>query len=69
MKKLNILFTSAGNLAFPTAARSLKKYFPKCKIIGTDVRKNAHGLYFCDRKYLVDYRNEPQFLNQILNST
>lgn len=67
MDKLNILFTSVGNLAFPTASECLKKTFSHCKIIGTDVRENAHGLYFCDKKYLVDYRNSPNFMNQIVH--
>jgi len=67
MDKKNILFTSVGNLAFPTAAECLKKTFPDCKIVGVDVRKNAHGLYFCDKKYLVDYRNSPNFMTQIFD--
>ncbi len=67
MKDLSILFTSAGNLAFPTAAESLKKAFSSCKIVGTDVRDNAHGFYFCDKKYLVDYRNSSNFMTEILH--
>lgn len=65
MKQLNILFTSVGNLAFPTAAEYLKKTFPFCKIVGTDVRENAHGFYFCDKKYLVNYRDDSKFMDQI----
>lgn len=67
MDKLNILFTSVGNFAFPIAAECLKKTFPYCKIVGTDVRENAHGLFFCDKKYLVDYRNSPNFLSHIFH--
>lgn len=63
--KINILFTSVGNLAFPTVSECLKKTFPHCKIVGVDVRENAHGLYFCDKKYLVDYRDNPRFMKQI----
>jgi len=65
MEKLNVLFTSVGNLAFPIVRECLKKTFPDCKIVGTDVRVNAHGLYFCDKKYVVDYRNSPNYLRQI----
>ncbi len=66
----NILFTSVGNLAFPLAANCLRESFSDVTIIGTDVRCNAHGLYYCDKGYIVDYRNNPNFLdeiNQILN--
>lgn len=65
MREINVLFTSVGNLAFPTAKECLKKAFQNCKIVGTDVRESAHGLYFCDKKYLVDYRDNPNFMKQI----
>lgn len=61
----SILFTSVGNLAFPTAAKCLKKSFPESQITGCDVRSNAHGLYFCDKRYLVTWRTNKYFLNQI----
>jgi carbamoyl-phosphate synthase large subunit len=61
----SILFTSVGNLAFPTVAECLKKSFPESKITGCDVRSNAHGLYFCDKRYLVTWRTNKYFLNQI----
>lgn len=58
---MNILFTSVGNLAFPTVRRCVKNH----KIIGCDIRNDAHGLYFCDKTYIVAKRSDKNYLKQI----
>lgn len=66
---MNILFTSVGNLAFPLVYNELKvRNKIDIRIIGTDIRKSAHGFYFCDKSYITNSRsNEVGFLYDILS--
>jgi len=65
--QLYILLTSVGNLASPTVQEYLRREFKRIKIIGTDIRIDAHGLYFCDKGYLVPRLENSSFLNSIIN--
>lgn len=64
---MNILFTSVGNLAFPLIYNELKvKYKTNFRLIGTDIRDSAHGLYYCDKSYITCPRTSSRkFISQI----
>ena len=62
---MNILFTSVGNLAFPTVQESLKVPGFSCKLIGTDIDPSAHGFSFCDKSYVVHLRHHYEYIKQI----
>lgn len=65
-KKINILCTSVGNPAFPTVVSELKKENGyDFRITGTDVRKEAPGLYLADRSYIVSRHSDPKFIEDI----
>jgi carbamoyl-phosphate synthase large subunit len=64
---INILFTSVGNPAFPTIVSELKKQTGyHFRIIGTDIRKEAPGLYLTDKSYLTSRLIDSNFIDEIL---
>ena len=65
---INILFTSVGNPAFPVIVGELKKQSVfRFNIIGTDIRKEAPGLYLTDKSYLVSRLTEKNFIDEIFS--
>jgi carbamoyl-phosphate synthase large subunit len=65
---VNILCTSVGNPAFPTIVSELRRSADHdFRIIGTDIRKEAPGLYLTDKSYLVSRLTEPHFINEIFS--
>lgn len=59
---LTVLFTSAGNEALHGFADDLRRRAPRWRLIGTDVRADAAGLYRCDDAYVVPLRSDPDWL-------
>lgn len=63
---INILFTSVGNPAFPAIVSELRKVSDfRFNIIGTDIRKEAPGLYLTDKSYLVSKIGDDNFIDEI----
>lgn len=64
---INILFTSVGNPAFPTIVSELRKQSGfRFRIMGTDIRKEAPGLYLADKSYLTSRLSDANFIDEIL---
>jgi len=65
---INILFTSVGNPAFPVIVGELRKQSSiGFNIVGTDIRKEAPGLYLADKSYLVSRLSDKNFIDEIFS--
>ena len=65
-RTINILCTSVGNPAFPSIVTELKKAKEfNFRIIATDIRKEAPGLYLADKSYIVSKLTDKRFLDDI----
>jgi carbamoyl-phosphate synthase large subunit len=65
-KHINILCTSVGNPAFPAIADALRNSGDfTVNIIGTDIRKEAPGLYLADKAYIVSKHIDEKFIDDI----
>ena len=67
MKQINILCTSVGNDGFPAVYRALKKNHNNriIKIIGTDIRENAPGLYIADKGIVITKRENENHIKEL----
>ncbi|MFY9410018.1 MAG: ATP-grasp domain-containing protein [Methanosarcina flavescens] len=69
MDSLNVLITGSGAPGIKGTIYSLKNNFDNREIrtIGTDIRNNVIGKYFCDIFYQISRPSNPEYLEQLLN--
>ncbi len=66
MDELPVIVTASGAPGGPCIIKSLKKVSErKLKVIATDVRKDAAGLYIADKYYLVPMGNDPDYIQSM----
>jgi hypothetical protein len=58
-----VLLTSVGNEAIHGFVDDLRRRAPRWRLVGTDMRARAAGLYRCDRGYTVPARSDPRYLD------
>lgn len=64
-RPVTILLTSVGNEAIHGFVDDLRDRAPDWRLVGTDIRSDAAGLYRCDGAHIVPRRTAPSYLSTI----
>lgn len=64
-RPLTLLFTSVGNEAIHGFVEDLRRRAPRWRLLGTDIRELAAGLYRCDEHFLLPRCDDPRYLDHL----
>ena len=65
-RPVTVLFTSVGNEAIHGFVDDLRRRAPTWRLVGTDMRADAAGLYRCDYGYTVPARTDSAYMDVLL---